>query len=87
MISWTGTSFSLALETDADLVLCAVNTLVSNTAKAKSVLSPPRNRVPRYSFMGPNIIINYFVSLLRKAFVLLMYALKQDKGQIVLSGS
>lgn len=31
-----------------------------NTAKSKSVLSPPRNRVPRYGFMGPNITNKQF---------------------------
>ena len=31
-----------------------------NTAKSKSFLSPPRNRVPRYSFMGPNITNKQF---------------------------
>ena len=59
MISWTGTSFSLALETDADLVLCAVNTLVS-IPQSLSVLSPPRNCVPRYGFMGPYITNKQF---------------------------
>ena len=31
-----------------------------NTAKSKSVLSPPENCVPRYSFMGPNITNKQF---------------------------
>ena len=31
-----------------------------NTAKSKSFLSPPRNRVPRYRLMGPNITNKQF---------------------------
>ena len=39
-----------------------------NTAKSNSVFSPPRNRVPRYSFMGPNITIKQFGFVITQSF-------------------
>ena len=87
MISWTGTSFSFALETDADLVLCAVNTLVSIPQSLRVSLVHLEIVSPDTGLWGLTQLINNFVSLLRKSLVLLMYAFKQDKGQSVLSGS
>ena len=61
-----------------------------NTTKSKSVLSPPGNRIPRYSFMGPNITNKQFCFVITQSLGLVdvcFQASQRANGTVWLIGS